>query len=37
VYWIAGASLLALQLIRIPIAASPAWASVAHFVTTLVP
>jgi hypothetical protein len=37
VYWIAGASLLALQVIRIPIAASPAWAAVANFVTTLVP
>jgi hypothetical protein len=37
VYWIAGAALLVLQVIRIPIAETEAWASIARFVLTLVP
>jgi hypothetical protein len=37
VYWAAGAALLVLQVIRIPIAETDAWTSIARFVLTLVP
>ena len=37
VYWLAGAALVVLQVIRIPIAETTVWTSIARFVMTLVP
>ena len=37
VYWIAGAALVASQLLRVPLAASPAWHAVAGWVSAVLP
>jgi len=37
VYWMAGAALVASQLLRVPLAASPAWHAVAGWVSTVLP